>query len=58
MYIATGGSIDLVVWVGELNVTGAEQLLAFVVGLVLLVVAAVLLYHDAENQSDRRCAPF
>ncbi len=46
MYIATGGSIDLVVWDHEFDVTGAEQLLAFVVGLVLLVGAAIFLYRD------------
>ncbi|MGE3796402.1 MAG: hypothetical protein AB7G88_01065, partial [Thermomicrobiales bacterium] len=49
MYIATGGSIDLVVWDHEFDVTGAQQLLAFVVGLVLMAGAAIFLYRDLQT---------
>lgn len=46
MYIATGGSIDLVVWDKEFDLTGREELLGFVVGAILLVGAAIFLFRD------------
>ena len=48
----TGGSIDLVVWDYEFDVDGVQQLIAFVVGLLLLAGSAVYLYRERER--DRR----
>ncbi|MBX3071506.1 MAG: DoxX family membrane protein [Thermomicrobiales bacterium] len=46
MYVATGGSIDLVVWSKEFDLSGAQELLGFIVGTVLLVGAAIYLFRD------------
>ncbi len=46
MYIATGGSIDLVVWDREFDLTGRQELLGFIVGTVLLLGSAVYLFRD------------
>jgi thiosulfate dehydrogenase [quinone] large subunit len=49
MYAATGGSIDLIFWDYEFDVSGAEQLVAFAAGLILLLGAAVYLYRDQQR---------
>ncbi|MCC6942955.1 MAG: DoxX family membrane protein [Thermomicrobiales bacterium] len=46
MYVATGGSIDLVVWSKEFDLSGMQELLGFIVGTVLLVGAAIYLFRD------------
>lgn len=46
MYAATGGSIDLVVWDREFDLSGAEQLIAFLVGLILLLGSAIYLFRE------------
>ena len=47
MFIATGGDIDLVVWDYQFDdLSGTEQLLAFAIGLILFIGAAVYLFRD------------
>lgn len=46
MYIATGGSIDLIVWDKEFDLTGTEELIGFIVGTVMLLGSAVYLFRD------------
>ncbi len=49
MYIATGGSIDLIVWDHEFDVDGVQQLIAFIIGLILLLGSAIYLYRDLQT---------
>lgn len=47
MYIATGGNIDLVVWDYEFDdLSGTEQIIAFIAGLILLGGSAIYLFRD------------
>jgi thiosulfate dehydrogenase (quinone) large subunit len=54
MYVATGGDIDLVVWDYEWeSLKTSTQILAFVIGLILLAGAAIYMYRDyASGQTD------
>lgn len=52
MYAATGGSIDLIVWDHEFDLTGREQVLAFVVGFVLLIGATIFLFMDQKSHPE------
>jgi thiosulfate dehydrogenase [quinone] large subunit len=52
MYAATGGQIDLIVWDHEFDVDGAEQIVAFVIGLILLLGSAVYLYRDLSAGAE------
>jgi len=52
MYAATGGSIDFVFWDHEFDVDGAQQLIAFVAGFVILVGSAIFLYRDLQTSVE------
>ena len=46
MYIATGGHVDVIVWDHQFDVSGAQQLLYFIIGLILLVGTAIYLFRE------------